>query len=183
MPAGFVEGIIEHTGTAPKRRSLRLPGFDYSTHGAHFITICTQDHVRLLGEFDAEMLRVSAAGEMIGRWWREIPNKFGSAACDAFVVMPDHTHGILWLNQTEAVEPMNLMRVVAWFKTMTTNEYIRHVRDDDWPRFERRLWQRSYFDHVVRDQRSLDRLMTYIDENPLRRHLVHTEDDLRAASE
>jgi putative transposase len=57
---------------------------------------------------------------------------------------------------------------VQWFKTMTTNEYIRGVKELGWPRFNRKLWQRDYFDHIIRDEKSLDRIRAYIRDNPLR---------------
>ncbi len=58
--------------------------------------------------------------------------------------------------------------IIQWFKTMTTNEYIRRVRESGWPRFKGKLWQRDYFDHVVRNAESLDRIREYIRDNPLR---------------
>src|SRR5712692_2892255 len=58
--------------------------------------------------------------------------------------------------------------IIQWFKTMTTNEYIREVRETGWPRFKGKLWQRDYFDHIVRNAESLDRIREYIRDNPLR---------------
>ncbi len=60
---------------------------------------------------------------------------------------------------------------MRWFKTMTTNAYIRGVRDEGWPRFEGHLWQRSYHDRIVRNETELDHLREYIATNPLRWHL------------
>ena len=61
-----------------------------------------------------------------------------------------------------------LQRIVQWFKTMTTNEYIHGVKEHGWPRFQGSLWQRSFYDHVIRDEASLNRIREYISTNPLR---------------
>jgi REP element-mobilizing transposase RayT len=62
----------------------------------------------------------------------------------------------------------SLSQIVQWFKSMTTNDYIRGVKEDGWPPFRKRLWQRAYYDHIVRDERDLDRIRDYIDGNPSR---------------
>ncbi|RMH72352.1 MAG: hypothetical protein D6675_04580, partial [Gemmatimonadetes bacterium] len=61
-----------------------------------------------------------------------------------------------------------LPKIVQWFKTMTTNEYIRHVKNDGWAPFHKRLWQRNYYEHIIRDDGSLYRIRKYIATNPLR---------------
>jgi putative transposase len=61
-----------------------------------------------------------------------------------------------------------LRRVVQWFKTMTTNEYIRNVKSNDWKRFDRKLWQRNYWEHIIRNEKSYYRISEYIKSNPQR---------------
>ena len=63
---------------------------------------------------------------------------------------------------------MELAGIITWFKTMTTNEYIRGVKQKGWPRFDGRFWQRNYYDHIIRDGKSLDGIRLYIAENPMR---------------
>jgi len=76
------------------RRSLRLPGYDYSRAGAYFVTICTQARLCLFGDVvDAEM-RLNAAGRMVDRQWRDLPHRFPFVELDEYVVMPNHLHGI-----------------------------------------------------------------------------------------
>ena len=60
-----------------------------------------------------------------------------------------------------------LQRLVQWFKTMTTNEYIRDVKNQQWPPFNKKLWQRNYWEHIIRDEESLNRIRQYIIDNPL----------------
>jgi putative transposase len=80
--------------------------------------------------------------------------------------MPDHMQGIVWLQPANSDGP-TLARLMQWFKTMTTNAYIRGVRDEEWSPFDRRLWQRDYYEHIVRDQASLERIRAYIKRGAL----------------
>src|SRR5262249_46052988 len=113
---------------------------------------------------------LSPAGKMVDAWWMKLPQKFPRVTLDAHVPMPDHVHGILLLDVTAAdgaAHPkVAVSRVVQWFKTMSTNEYIRRVNTNGWRRFDRRLWQRGFYDHVIRDEQSLLKIREYIEHNP-----------------
>jgi REP element-mobilizing transposase RayT len=152
------------------RRALRLPDFDYSSAGAYFVTITTNDRGQLLGEIGpAASVALSDAGNMVDRWWRELPEKFESVSLDAHVVMPDHFHGIVSLScgvDSERGCFVSLSRVVQWFKTMTTNEYFRRVRTDGWTPVRAKLWQRGFYDHVIRREEDLLKIREYIEFNP-----------------
>lgn len=172
-----------------RRRSLRLKGYDYGQASAYFVTICTQDRACLFGAvFDGSM-RSNDAGRMVATMWSELPSRFAGAEIDTFVVMPNHLHGIVVLcddgattrgattrGATTRVAPTvgaplvgaPLGAVVGAFKSITTVEYIRGVGARGWPEFRGRLWQRNYYEHVVRDEAELSRIRRYIDENPLR---------------
>jgi len=155
----------------PRRRSIRLKGWDYRTAGAYSITLCAQHKLFLFGEItDAEM-HLNEAGRMVVRWWEELNRKFSVVQTDASVVMPNHLHGILVIvGENPLVRPQGtpLSRIVQWFKTMTTNEYIRSVKQWGWPPIQGRLWQRNYYEHVIRNDEDLNRTRRYIAENPLR---------------
>lgn len=77
------------------RRSIRLPGYDYAEPGACFVTICTKDRLCLFGEVVAGEMRLNAAGHIAHQCWSDIPNHFPHVQLDAFIVMPNHVHGIL----------------------------------------------------------------------------------------
>ena len=86
---------------------------------------------------------------------------------DAFVLMPDHMHAIVRLMDDEhGMASLTVSTVIQWFKTMTTNAYIRAVRHDGWPAFGGRLWQRGFHDRIVRDPLSLSQFRQYIADNP-----------------
>jgi REP element-mobilizing transposase RayT len=177
-----------------KRRSIRLQGFDYFSYGAYFVTVCVQGRECLLGEIVDGEMELNEAGRMVETWWRELSNKFPSVEIDTFVVMPNHFHGIVVINNPVGADlrvcPNNnvhvgadlrvglsnagahpgapLHGIVQWFKTMTTNAYIRGVKQTNWPPFPGRLWQRNYYERIVRDEAELDAIRKYIDENPLK---------------
>jgi REP element-mobilizing transposase RayT len=174
---------------AERRRSLRLKGYDYTCAGAYFVTICAQDQARLFGNIVDGGMCLNDAGHMLARLWNDIPARFVDVEIDMFVVMPNHVHGIIVLpdaanGATTRVAPTAGCRgdpcgrplvvapalgdVVAAFKSVTTVHYIRGVKTMAWPAFRRRLWQRNYYEHVVRDEKELDRIRQYIDENPAR---------------
>ncbi len=170
------------------RRSIRLQGYDYSQEGAYFITIVTQGRVCLFGEISAQQLRLNRAGEAILAWWTELPNKFPSVSLGAHVVMPNHVHGVIVIGghdhpnsgqaegQTHRFAPTvdgarphaTISEMMQWFKTMTTNAYIRGVKESGWPAFGGRLWQRNYYEHVVRGAQDRERIQSYIECNPVR---------------
>jgi len=104
---------------------------------------------------------------MLELWWHKLPDKFPTVALDNSVIMPDHMHGIIWL-QPSSVGAPTLGTTIQWFKTMTTNAYILGIRDNGWPTFERRLWQRDYYERIIRDESELERIRTYIADNPAR---------------
>jgi len=140
------------------RRTIRLRGYDYAQAGVYFVTLCIQDRLMLC--------EPAAAHEMIESWWAKLPEKFPAVEIDACVIMPNHLHGIIAL--VERAERQTLGTVMQWYKTMTTNAYIRGVKEHGWPPFHERLWQRNYWEHIVRDDTDLARLRRYIEVNPAR---------------
>jgi len=151
--------------TPRDRRSLRLRGYDYAKGGAYFVTICTQDRACIFGEAKAGSMRLNQSGQQIAMIWESLAERFSGVEIDLFVVMPNHLHGIVILTEGGATGT-GLSEVVGAFKSMTTVEYIRGVEAKGWPKFRGRLWQRNYYEHVVRDEIELNRLRQYIDDNP-----------------
>ncbi len=82
-----------------RRRSLRLKGYDYTHVGAYFVSIVTQDRLCLFGEIVGKETRLNKAGEMVCGIWNTLPQRFPSVEIDLFVVMPNHLHGIIVINQ------------------------------------------------------------------------------------
>jgi len=158
------------------RRSPRHKEFDYSQPGAYLGTICTKDRVCLFGEIRDDSMILNAAGRMVHRWLLKAPSKFPVLETDEYIIMPNHLHCVLFnipndksLRMDQEIEANpSLSDIVQWFKTMTTNEYIRGVRDLQWIPFRRQLWLRSFYDHVIRNEEELAAYRTYILQNPLK---------------
>jgi REP element-mobilizing transposase RayT len=144
-----------------------MPGFDYRTPGPYVMTICTYRRQWRFGLVTPECeMESNAAGRMVAEIWKDIPNQFPTVTLDAFVVMPNHIHGILQLDAADIDRNPDIADVIGWFKTVTTNRYIWGVRAAGWPRFDRHVWQRDYFEHVVRNDIELTRYREYIANNP-----------------
>lgn len=165
------------------RRSIRLKEYDYRQPGAYFVTICAQNRECLFGKIENGEMQLNEACKMIHKWWKQIIEKYAYVELDEYIVMPNHLHGIIIVGADPRVCPDNkksehtgsplrksvkLSRMIQWFKTMTTNEYIRNVKQNDWPPFNKRLWQRNYYEHIVRDENKLNQIRKYIIDNPLK---------------
>jgi putative transposase len=161
-------------------KSPRLCDFDYSTPGAYFVTICLNGGDCRFGEVDGDRVVLNDAGLMVADWWNELAHKYRRLRLDEFIVMPNHLHGIVVI--TDGLDqlsgrgdpmwspspPPNLSGMIDWYKTMTTNSYIKGVKARGWPRYDRHLWQRSFYDRVITRERTLELMRRYIQLNPLR---------------
>ncbi len=151
-----------------KRKTLRLIGYDYSNPGLYFITICSQNHVCLFEKIENNEMILNGAGKMVENWYNGLENKFHDVKCCEMVVMPNHFHFIVQIKETlKENVGSSLLDIMRWFKTMTTNEYIRGVKQMGWQRFDGKLWQRSYWDHIIRNQKTYESISEYIYHNPL----------------
>ncbi len=177
------------------RHSLRLKEYDYSSAGVYFVTVCAHNRECLFGDIiDGEMV-LNDAGKMVERCWLEIPDHYPSVELDEFVIMPNHFHGILYIHEIEStvgaplvgalegnenelsqlhgqpqgIAPtVTLGKIVGEYKSLTTLLYVRGVNELQWKRFNTRLWQRNYYEHIIRDESDLNRIREYIINNPAR---------------
>jgi len=153
------------------RRSLRLDGYDYAQAGAYFVTICTHQREFLFGDIIEGEMQLNGNGREVQALWNELPNRFAHLELDAFVVMPNHVHGIATFvgaglalpeENGAASSAPTLGDVVRAFKSLSAIHVNRlFMRSGS-------LWQRNYYDHVIRNERELDKIRDYIATNPLR---------------
>ena len=148
----------------PQRKELRLKRFDYNSTNAYFLTICTQERQRILSEIvlgnsGKPEIVLTKIGDVIERKIRSIDNT-GYASVDLYVIMPDHIHLIVRLNETinETANPMNrtIPHIVSTFKRLCTKEIGTNV------------FQRSYYDHIIRDRKDYESRMKYVYDNPVK---------------
>ncbi len=144
-----------------------MHGYDYSLAGAYYVTQCVESRLCVLGEIIDEQAVLFPPGEMVQYWLCEVTNKFASVELDEFVVMPNHMHGILVIVDYDVTRP-SLGTVMGWFKTMSTNAYIRGVKESGWSPFTGHFRQRDYFDRIIRNDLELERAREYIRMNPAR---------------
>jgi REP element-mobilizing transposase RayT len=166
------------------RRSVRLNGYDYSQTGYYFLTICTQEHKCLFGKIENDIMVLNDAGKMIDHWWNELKNKF-QIELDQYVIMPNHFHGVINIvgadlcvchdnksgeqlgeHTGSPLQEPSINKIIQWFKTMTTNDYIYNVKQNHWKPFNGKLWQRNYYEHIIRDETSLWHIREYVTNNP-----------------
>ena len=161
---------------APRRRPLRLPGFDYSREGAYFVTICTWNRECLLGDVMKGKMRLNELGRVVHTVWDGLSDRFPTIELVSFIVMPNHVHGILLVGAALALPvggaassaptrfaSTTLGTVVRAFKSISAIGVNRLLS-----RSGQSLWQRSYYEHVIRTEKCLNRIREYIATNPLR---------------
>jgi putative transposase len=148
------------------RRSIRLRGYDYSQAGAYFITICINHRQPLLGAIADGIMYPNPAGEMVQTIWEELPFHYSNLELDIFVLMPNHIHGIIVLKSLQTQPVMKLGEIIHRFKSFTTAKYRHAVNQEQWQPFIGRLWQRNYYEHIIRDRKSYDLCRQYIINNP-----------------
>ena len=160
-----------------RRRSIRLRGYDYSQPGTYFVTICTRNSEYLFGDIvDGEMV-LNEAGWIARRGWQDIPVHFPHVELDEWVIMPNHLHGIV----TIRVDPVrrgtacraptaerfgkavtgSIPTIIRSFKSAITKRM-----NELWNTPGAKVWQRNYWEHVVRNERELHRIREYIIDNP-----------------
>jgi putative transposase len=171
------------------RHTIRLPGYDYTRPGGYFVTIVTKNHGHIFGEIEAGEMRLNRCGEIASECWSVIPDRYMTVEIDEFVIMPDHVHGILIINEddhglpvgathelpppaTPLLSPMEIIRrrrrkmllplMIGYFK-MNSAKRINFLRGTPGAA----VWQRNYYDHIIRNVFELSRIREYIRYNPV----------------
>ena len=150
------------------RKLNRLQDYDYSREGYYFVTVCVQDKQRIFGEIHHGEMALNKYGNIINDAWRWLGDQYDYVALDECVIMPDHIHGIICIYNARrggsrtapTIKPLG--RLIGAFKTVST-KHINQMRNT--PGMQ--LWQRSFYDHIIRSEEDLNRVREYIANNPL----------------
>ena len=159
---------IDRAKTRPgTTRRVRMLGHDYSSPGYYFLTVCTDKQQRLFGEIANDEMILSHAGLMLGEVIEAIESKFKSVSVDCSVVMPNHLHLLVGISVRLSDEQNSeaVGDVVRWLKNSSVRRYGVGVREQGWIPYDGRLWQKSYHDHIVRNEKELETLRAYIANN------------------
>lgn len=157
--------------TLPRRKnSLRYRGYDYGSPGTVFVTVCSHNRHRLFGKVCDGVMHLNTQGQLVRECWEDIPDRYPDLEMDEVVVMPDHLHAIVHVGvEMAATETQFLVsQAIRSFKSRTVRIWADHVKRDDWPRYTRKLWQRSFNDVILNLDRPIDEVREYILSNPAR---------------
>ena len=168
------------------RQSLRLKDSDYSQAGAYFVTICTNNRQWLFGEIRQGEMVLSAIGRLVSAQWQQIPYRFAGLELGAWIVMPNHIHGILIITrsgeasnlitpvlqetadrktpptQPRGTAPGSVGAIIQNYKSITSRKISR--QDES---MRAAIWQRNYYEHIIRDEQSYLEIAQYIVDNPV----------------
>ena len=155
------------------RKSIRLKNYDYSEPGDYFVTVCAKNRKNLFGEVVSNKMILSEVGEIINRCWLEIPKHFSNVELDISQIMPNHLHGILEESISDPIvgnshgcslqggqdkrQYQKLPVIVSQFKSSV----VRICNQNDLSA----KWQKSYYDHIIRNEKSYDKIYDYIELN------------------
>lgn len=162
----------------PRRKTTRLQHYDYSQNGAYFVTICTARREPIFGKIvplsahavgagpRPARVELSPSGELVAQTWDDLPNHNTGLSLGPFIIMPDHIHGILILEGRAGLGPAptaipELVRQLKSFSSRRINKMLYTPK--------RVIWQRGYYEHVIRSQQDFDETAGYILGNPARR--------------
>ncbi|MFA6659144.1 MAG: transposase [Victivallaceae bacterium] len=160
--------------------SARLKGWDYSSPGHYFITICTKNRKCLFGEIKNGKMLPNQYGEILENCWNDLPNHYPNLKLDQFAVMPNHVHGIIIIeNDNNTIVETGLKPVSTEMPDITDrthglSEFIRALKSFSARRINEQrqtpgitVWQTRFHDHIIRDENELNRIRQYIKNNPL----------------
>ena len=176
------------------RRSIRLKGYDYSQEGAYYVTIVTWQREFLFGNIVNQEMMLSPYGEIVQKWWEEIPVHFPNVETGAFVIMPNHVHGIIYIFEERrgtvpvpdddgenTISQNNKMSGVIQggetppLRIPTLGQIVAYFKYQSTKEMNKidntgtitKFWQRNYYEHIIRNETDLQNKTDYIESNPL----------------
>jgi REP element-mobilizing transposase RayT len=166
------------------RKNVRMPEYDYRLPGNYFITICTVERQPFLGSIVGAEVRLSELGRIVEAAWHDIPNHHHGVALDAIVIMPNHVHGIISILSDEGGMPLSQDVIDAMDRAATQSTFrggrkgslgtiagsFKSASTRNINRFRgtqgATVWQLNYYEHIIRNERSLEQIRAYIAGNP-----------------
>ena len=143
------------------RRSIRLQGYDYSQAGAYYVTIVAHGRERLFGEINNGEMTLNRYGQIVHYAWLDLPKHYPHAELDTFCIMPNHVHSIVVLNHDILVKRHPLSEIIRAFKSFSAKRINVLRKTSGIP-----VWQRNYYEHIIRDEKDYETKRNYILSNP-----------------
>ena len=141
----------------PERKATRIPQYVYSTPNYYFLTICTHEKQCLFGTVE----NLNGYGQIAAELLTKIPEHFPNATIDKYVVMPNHIHAIIILHEVPSEQEKSLSVILGQFKAAVSHKIHQTMPN-------RKIWQKSYFDRIIRNEQGYQEAWRHIDENPAR---------------
>ena len=159
------------------RQSIRLKKYDYAQPGAYFVTVVSQKRMNIFGEIVNGEMHLNQAGKIVEQTWLEIPKHFPNINVDIFIIMPNHIHGIIQIMENahvgarhasplqkpqNGVKPQSIGAIIGSFKSAVTRQLhqTRIINQEN-------IWQRNYYEHIIRDEADTQQIADYIETNPI----------------
>lgn len=160
------------------RNSIRLQGYDYASEGAYFLTICTYQNHQLFGKIENDIMLLKKFGQLVRDEWEKSTIIRAEIELGEYVIMPNHMHAIVFINKTNCtgvrpnapndqntfsgLKPKTIGSLIAGFKSSVTKK-INLLRNSP----GKPIWHRNYWEHIIRDDESFDKIVDYINTNPI----------------
>lgn len=157
-----------------QRKPNRLRQYDYSNGGYYFVTVCTKERGEWFGKIENGQMQLNELGKIVFAYWADIPKYYPNITLDEWIIMPDHIHGIIVISSGSIVgtehcsvrikntaDIVSLSQVIKSFKDVVTKQIRSDLENFCF------LWQRSFYDHIIRSGAVLSRIREYIQNNPL----------------
>jgi putative transposase len=150
-------------------QSMRKAGHDYTGTSIYFVTITAKERGTPFGKVEDGKMILNEAGLMVKDVWINLPTRFPNIQLLEYVVMPDHFHGLISVQSQKGSTDIiySLSDIIGAFKSISTNEYIKGVKNHNWPSFQKKLWLHDYWDIIVRSPKSQAAIARYINNNPM----------------
>jgi len=153
------------------RKNTRLDHWDYSDDGYYFVTICVKDHREIFGKVENDEMVLNESGKIVKECWEDLPNHYSNCCLGEFIVMPNHIHGIVIIKNPVGTgfkpvptntKKYSLSEMIRGLKTFSSRRInILHPKLN----FQ---WQRSFYDHIIRDEKFLENISDYIRYNAIK---------------
>ncbi len=143
-----------------RRQSIRLKEYDYATEGAYFITLCCKDKICRFGEIVDSRMNLNECGKVIYNEWMNLPNRFPKVTIDSFQIMPNHLHGVIVLEDGGNAK---ISEIIGAFKSISFRKCLDIYKKENLKMGV--LWQRNYFEHIIRNDDSWKLIDEYIFSN------------------
>jgi len=169
----------------PKRKNMRLKNYGYSQNGAYFLTVCVQERHEWLGKIEARdavpvgdavlsvpVIRLSKAGKIVKSYLDNMNEKMDFAILENYVIMPNHVHLLIVVNHRNNVNSGGTLRTASptavSSKSAAIPRIIHGLKAVTTKQIGHAIWQRSYHDHIIRNESEFQKVWQYIDENPIK---------------